>query len=445
MPSPDLSHRESGAASVAALPHPEAARPIAVKPSAWTPLAIPTFRAVWLASVASNIGIWLGNVGTAWLMTELRPTPVMVTLVQAAASLPVFLFALPAGAIGDVVDRRRLLVLLQIASVALSALLGCSTVLGLTTPGVILAASFLFGTALAFGMPVFQAIVPDLVPRHELAPAVSLNSIGINVARVIGPALGGVLILSWGSAAPFLVNGVFYLAVIAMLLRWLPRLPPAQRGAEPMASAVLEGLRLTLGAVETRSTLVRSAGYAFCASMYFSLLPLIARDQVGGGAGVYGLLLGCLGVGGIAAVVLLPRWRTRCSHDRIARLGSVVSSVLLAAIASCRSPWSIVPVLLASGAAWVTVVATINVAAQIALPARARARGLSIFMIVFNGSMALGSAAWGLVASLVGIPLAFVLSAGCLLAFDLATMRWRIPGGDVLPDRIATEPVRKPL
>src|SRR5690242_2233862 len=153
------------------------------KPSAWTPLAIPSFRAIWLASLASNIGIWLGNVGTAWLMTELRPTPVMVTLVQAASSLPVFLFALPAGAVGDSVDRRALLVLLQIVSLALSLLLALSTAAGLTTPGVILGASFLFGTLLAFAMPVFQAIVPDLVPRHELAPAVSLNSIGINVAR----------------------------------------------------------------------------------------------------------------------------------------------------------------------------------------------------------------------------------------------------------------------
>src|SRR5581483_10304540 len=182
----------------------------AARPSAWTPLAIPIFRAVWLASLASNIGIWLGNVGTAWLMTELRPTPVMVTLVQTAASLPVFLFALPAGAIGDAVDRRQLLVLLQVALVLVTAV-------GLTTPAVILVASFLFGTWLAFSMPVFQAIVPDLVPRHELAPAVSLNSIGINLARVIGPALGGVLILKWGVAAPFFVTGVFYIAVALAL------------------------------------------------------------------------------------------------------------------------------------------------------------------------------------------------------------------------------------
>src|SRR5690242_17005796 len=173
------------------------------KPSAWTPLAIPSFRAIWLASLVANIGIWLGNVGTAWLMTELRPTPVMVTLVQAAASVPVFLFALPAGAVGDIIDRRALLVLLQIVSVLLSIGLGVSTALGFTTPVIVLIASFLFGTTLAFGMPVFQAIVPDLVPRSELAPAVSLNSIGINVARVIGPALGGGLILICGPASPF--------------------------------------------------------------------------------------------------------------------------------------------------------------------------------------------------------------------------------------------------
>ena len=274
-------------------------------------------------------------------------------------------------------------------------------------------------------MPAFQAIVPDLVPRHELVPAVSLNSIGINVARVIGPALGGLLILTWGSAAPFLINGVFYIAVIALLLRWLPALPQAPRG-ESIVDAVISGIRHTLGAPDTRATLIRSGGYAFCASLYFSLLPLIARDQLGGGAGVYGLLLGCLGVGGIAAVVWLPHWRARFSAERIARLGSIASAVLLGATAFCRDLWSVVPVLLAAGVAWVAVVATVNVAAQMSLPAAVRARGLSIFMIVFNGMMALGSAIWGFVASLVGIPLTFVLSALCLLAFDLEHDRFRL-------------------
>jgi predicted MFS family arabinose efflux permease len=417
----------------------DAARP--ARPSAWTPLAIPTFRALWLASLASNVGIWLGNVGTAWLMTELRPTPVMVTLVQTATSLPVFLFALPAGAVGDAMDRRKLLVILQICSVALSLLLGISTVSGLTTPGLILAASFLFGTLLAFGMPAFQAIVPDLVPRHELVPAVSLNSIGINVARVIGPALGGLLILTWNSAAPFLINGVFYVAVVALLLHWLPALPQAPRG-ERIVSAIVSGVRHTLGAPDTRATLLRSSGYAFCASLYFSLLPLIARNQLGGGAGVYGLLLGCLGIGGIAAVVWLPRWRARFSAERIARLGSFASAALLAALAGCYGLSSAVPVLLAAGVAWVAVVATVNVAAQMSLPAAVRARGLSIFMIVFNGMMALGSAFWGVMANLVGIPLTFVLSALCLFAFDLVTMRWRIPGNEAPRLVVAAEAVR---
>jgi predicted MFS family arabinose efflux permease len=404
------------------------ADPGSAKPTAWTPLAIPIFRAVWLASLASNIGIWLGNVGTAWLMTELRPTPVMVTLVQAATSLPVFLFALPAGAIGDAVDRRRLLIVLQIASVALSLLLGLSTVFGLTTPGVILVASFLFGTTLAFGMPVFQAIVPDLVPRRELAPAVSLNSIGINVARVIGPAIGGVLILISGAAAPFFVNTIFYVAVAAVLLRWLPPLAQRRHDGEWIVQAVLNGIRHTLGAAETRATLIRSGGYAFCASLYFSLLPLVARDQVAGGAGTYGLLLGCLGGGGIVAVVLLPRWRTRFTPDRIARVGSIASALFLVALAGCRALWSVIPVLLFAGVAWVAVVATVNVAAQTSLPAWVRTRGLSIFMIVFNGTMALGSAFWGVVASQVGIPATLLAAGVALLAFDLCTLRWRIPG-----------------
>ena len=281
-------------------------------------------------------------------------------------------------------------------------------------------------------MPVFQAIVPDLVPRRELAPAVSLNSIGINVARVIGPAIGGAMILFWGVAAPFFINGIFYVAVVAVLLRWLPRQPPSVRDGEWIVHSILNGLRHTLAVPATRATLIRSAGYAFCASLYFSLLPLVARDQVAGGAGTYGLLLGCLGAGGIAAVVLLPRWRARWSPDRIARVGSYASAALLAALGGCRTLSSVVPVLLAAGVAWVAVVATVNVAAQTALPGWVRARGLSIFMIVFNGMMALGSATWGWVASLVGIAWALVVAALCLFAFDLATMSWRIPGDEAI-------------
>jgi predicted MFS family arabinose efflux permease len=316
--------------------------------------------------------------------------------------------------------------------VALSLLLGLSTVLGLTTPAVILVASFLFGTTLAFGMPVFQAIVPDLVPRGELAPAVSLNSIGINVARVIGPAVGGVLILTSGAGAPFFVNTIFYVAVVVVLLRWLPPLRQVRHDGGWIVQAVLNGIRHTLGLAETRATLIRSSGYAFFASLYFSLLPLVARDEIGGGAGTYGLLLGCLGAGGIAAVVLLPRWRMHFTPDRIARVGSYASALFLAALGLCRDLWSVVPVLLLGGVAWVAVVATVNVAAQTALPAWVRARGLSIFMIVFNGMMALGSAFWGVVASHVGIPATLAAAGVGLFVFDLATLRWRIPGDEAL-------------
>ncbi|HVC51971.1 MAG TPA: MFS transporter [Stellaceae bacterium] len=397
--------------------------------SAWSPLALPTFRAVWIASLTANIGIWLGNVATAWLMTELKPTPVMVTLVQTAASLPVFLFALPAGAIGDLVDRRRQLVVLQVVSAVLSGLLGLSTWFGWTTPWVILAASFLFGTTLAFTMPVFQAIVPDLVPRSELAPAVSLNSIGINVARVIGPAIGGFLILGCGAAMPFFVNTLFYLVVIALLLHSLPRTEAAGAGERILAS-VVNGVRHTLGDGEVRATLVRSAGYAFCASNFFAMLPLIAKARIGGGPGIYGLLLGCLGFGGIVSVVFLPRLRAVYLPDRIARAGSLASAALLGLVALSTTLWLAVPVLLVAGFAWVAVVATVNVAAQTTLASWVRARGLSIFMIVFNGSMAIGSATWGVVAEHIGIAGAIGASGGVLLLFDAATQRWRLPGDD---------------
>ena len=216
--------------------------------------------------------------------------------------------------------------------------------------------------------------------------------------------------------------------MVFALLRWLPVLHLPSRPAERIVEAIGNGLRYTLGAPEISATLIRSSGYAFCASIYFALLPLIARDRLAGGPGSYGLLLGCLGAGGIAAVLWLPRLRVRFTPDRIARVGSFASAALLVALAGSDVLWVAVPVLLASGVAWVAVVATINVAAQMALPAWVRARGLSIFMVVFNGMMALGSATWGFVAGAVGIPLALVAAAVTLIAFDLATTRWRLPG-----------------
>jgi predicted MFS family arabinose efflux permease len=305
--------------------------------------------------------------------------------------------------------------------------LALSTLLGFTTPGIILVASFLFGTVLAFSMPVLQAIVPDLVPRSELAPAVSLNSVGVNVARVVGPALGGGLILIWGVAAPFFVDAVIYLAVAGALLRWLPTLHRPTRTTERIFEAVANGLRFTFSTPETMAPLLRSAGYALCATIYFALLPLIARDRLGGGPGLYGLLLGCIGVGGITAVIVLPRLRLSFTPDRIARVGSIATAALLMALAGSNSLWTTVPVLLIAGVAWVAVVATINVAAQVALPGWVRARGISIFMVVFSGMMAIGSAAWGFVAGAVGIPWALVSAAVGLIVFELATVRWQLP------------------
>ncbi|WP_420335314.1 MFS transporter [Roseibium sp.] len=393
---------------------------------AWAPFQSLPFAMLWTATVVSNVGTWMHDVGAGWLMTTLSPSPVMVSLVQAATTLPVFLFALVAGAVADIVDRRRLLLIVNLLMGVVAGLFAVVVASGQATVELLLLFTFLLGTGAAFVAPAWQAIVPSLVPKKDLSSAVALNSMGINISRAIGPALAGVLITAVGLASPFALNALSFVGILAALVFWKPehktekKLPP-----EPVFSAIQTGVRYALHSPALKSTLLRAIAFFLFASAYWAMLPLIAKDLLSGGPGLYGMLLGCVGGGAVLGALLLPKIRKRLGADNTVAAGTIGTALVLAVFALVPSAFAAYAISLLAGFSWIAVLSSLNVSAQASLPEWVRARGLSIYLTVFFGSMSLGSVIWGQVASFAGIPTA-LLAAAIFLLVMLALVR-RVP------------------
>jgi MFS family permease len=394
--------------------------------SSLNPLRHRTFVMLWTATVVSNIGTWMQNAAASWLMTGLDPDPLTVALVQVATTLPMFVFALPAGALADIVDRRRLLLVIQIAATLWVAGFGLLVWSGRVTPGILLGFSFLAASFASLVAPAWQSIVPSLVPRQDLQAAVALNSVGINISRAVGPALAGVIIAGMGMAAPFWLNAVATIGVIAALTWWRPsqgaarRLPPERFGG-----AIRAGLRHARHNPHLRATLIRAAGFFVFASVYWALLPLVAREQVRGGPTLYGILLGAIGAGAVGGAFLLPWLKRTLGADRVVIAGTVGTALALFLFGVARHPAIALAASLIAGVAWIAVLATLNVSAQVALPEWVRGRGLSIFATVMFAGLALGSALWGQIAVMIGLSAAhFAAAAGLVLAVPLMR-RWK--------------------
>ena len=399
--------------------------------SPWAPLHRRVFRMLWVASVVSNIGSWMHEVGAGWLMTSLAPSPLMVALVQAATTAPVFLLALPAGALADIVDRRRYLIATQLWMMIIAATLGVLTLVGLTTAPLLLVFTFALGLGTAMMMPAWGAITPELVPRSELHAAIGLNTIGMNLSRSVGPALAGLIVAASGPGVVFVLNAISFLAVIVALRRW--QRPPGESKlpAERLFGAVRAGLRFARHSPELRAVLTRGMAFFVFASASWALLPLIVRQGLKSGPDTYGLFLACMGVGAIGGALLLPRVHGRVSRDRIVAGATVLYSIAMLALAHSGNVYAAGAAMLVTGVAWISVVSSLMTATQTALPGWVRARGLAFFWVVFMGGMAAGSALWGQVASWVGIPAALTLAAiGALLGIA-ATWRYRIGLHDV--------------
>jgi MFS family permease len=352
------------------------------------------------------------NVGTGWLMTQLTMSPLMVSLVMVATTLPVFLVILPAGALADMMDRRRLLLLTQAWMVLASGLLGVFTLLGHVTPWVLLAFTFLLGLGAVMNDPAWQAITPEVVSTKEHASAVALNSVGFNVARAVGPALGGLVIAATSSGVAFLLNSASFFGVIFFLYRW-KRTKPDRVETGRVRDAMLAGFREARGSKVVRCVLVRTGAFSIGASSLLAMLPILARPH---GAPGYGLSLGYFGLGALASATILPRLRRRFSVDRLVTWATLIFAAMTAAAGYAESFASLSGIMFAAGAAWIGILACLNVAAQTMLPSWLRARGLSMYLLVLQGGMAVGSAIWGGLAARIGIPFALLCSALTMIA-----------------------------
>jgi MFS family permease len=410
------------------------AAPVGAAPSAFAPFASRPFAVLWGATVLSQTGTWMNDVGAGWLMTTLAPSPAMVALVQAATTLPVFLFALPAGALADVIDRRRLLLVVNALMALTTTALAVIVAAGAMTASLLLVFTFLLGTGAAFIAPAWQAVVPGLVPREQLTAAVSLNGVGVNVSRAIGPAVAGVLIVALGLAAPFVANAVSFVGVLAALWWW--RGEPRAAGALPpehVLPAMVAGLRFARRSPGLQRVILRAVAFFVFASAYWAMLPLVARDVLGGGSGLYGVLLGCVGAGAVGGALLLPWLRARVEINRLVLLGGLGTALAMAALAAAGSTVVAAAAAALAGASWIACLSSFQVAAQAALPNWVRARGLSLFLTAFFGAMAGGSLLWGLVAERAGVPTALLTAAAGLCAAAILSLRVRLaPGAEDL-------------
>jgi MFS family permease len=397
-------------------------------PSALAPLARPVFRALWIAALVSNVGYWMQSVGAVWQIGTVSGSPALVALVQTATSLPIVLLALPSGAAADVLDRRRLLLTTQSWMLVSAAALCLVTVAGLASPAVVLTLTFLLGLGNAANAPAWQATIPELVGGRELSAAVALNSAGFNIGRAVGPAIGGLIVAAAGPAAVFGLNAVSFLGVLAVLWRW--RRPPRDDlgAGEQVLGAIGAGVRYVRFAPLLRAVLVRTALFILPASALWALLPVVARGRLGLGATGFGLLLGALGIGSVAGAVALPRLRQAVPIDRRVVGATCVFALATVALATLGSPVLLWLAMVAAGMAWLAILTSLNVATQTAVPRWVRARALAVYLLVFQGGLAAGSALWGVVAGRLGERVALLAATASFGLGLLAALRWRLQG-----------------
>lgn len=412
-------------------------------PGAFAPLAGRVFLVLWVATVVGNVGSFIRDTASAWIATDLSASPAAIATVQAAATLPVFLLAIPAGVLSDILDRRRFLIAVQIFLGLVSLSLMLLSAFGAMSLTALVALTFLGGTGAALMAPTWQAIVPELVERPQMKAAVALNSLGINIARAVGPAAGGLLLTAAGTTITYGVDVLSYVLVVAALAWW----PRKAKGSDPLAEhfggAFRAGLRYARQSRELHVVLLRAAVFFLCASAVWALLPLVTRELLGGGSGLYGLLLGAVGLGAIGGAILLPRLRARLDADALLLAASLIAGAVMLALALGPPQQAALALLALLGAAWITALTTLNGTAQSVLPDWVRGRALAVYLTVFNGAMTLGSLAWGGVAQLFGIAAALIAAAIALALAGVIFHRIRLPRGeaDLTPSNHWPEPL----
>lgn len=395
--------------------------------SAWSPLRHATFRWLWIASIASNIGTWMHEVGAGWLMTGLSASPIAVALVQVAGAAPMFFLALPAGALADVIDKRRYLLGVQLWMATTALVLALLTVSGLVTVPLLLGLTACMGIGTALMMPAWSALIPDLVGKTELPAAIALSSVGTNVARAVGPAIAGVLVSLSGPWLTFSLNAVSFLAVMTVLLFWKRPVEPSVLPAERLLGAMRVGLVFSLESPPVLRVLARTFAFFLGASAGMALLPLIVRGEMQGNAMDFGLMLGSVGAGALVGAAVLPTIRSRISNHLLVVVASLVYAGVLVGLALLRELVWLIPIMALSGVAWISILSSLQIAVQTSLPAWVRARVLSVYILIFFGSMAAGGILWGAVASRFDLTFALLCASATLILGTVVTLRLVLP------------------
>lgn len=404
------------------------------------PLKQPVFRMLWSTWLVANVCMWMSDVAAAWMMTSLTTSPIWVALVQSASTLPVFLLGLPSGALADILDRRRWLVATQFWLAGTAIVLCGAVVLDLMNAPLLLALTFANGIGLALRWPVFSAIVPELVPRTHLPAALGLNGLAMNASRIVGPLLAGTLIASAGTVWVFGLNAVLSIASGFIVLRWRREHKPNPLGREKLISAMRVGVQFVRQSQRMRAVLTRISIFFLHSTALLALLPLLARNLQGGGAGTFTLLLAAMGSGAIVAVLFLPRLRQALARDQLVIRGAMLQSGATAVMVVAPNAWVAVPAMFLGGMAWITVANSLSVSAQLALPDWVRARGMSMYQMAIMGASAFGAALWGQVAELSSLYISLGIAAVSGTVCMLVALRYVTDGVGEEDD---TSPARK--
>ncbi|TWU02085.1 MFS transporter [Neorhodopirellula pilleata] len=391
------------------------------KLSAWEPLRLPMFRVFWLASLASNLGTWIHEVGAGWLMTSLDASPEMVAAVRTSMSLPIVILAIPAGVLADRFDKRRLLLMTQSMLFSVTAILSLLTFTDQISAWGLLSLTFVMGLGMVIHVPTWQSAIPELVPRSQIPRAVGLGSVSFNLARTLGPAIGGVLIALVGIWSTFAINAMSFACVILVLILWKRTSIENSRGRS-FLSSMRQGVRYVLLNPAMRHVMIGVLLFVMPGSALWSLMPLYAKTQLGWGAQGFGALVGCIGAGAVAGASVLPRLRHRFGSD-VMVAGAMGLFAFGLAIMSWAPSWPVLlPTVLAMGAGWMATLTTLNATAQFTLPPRLRARGMGCYLTMMAGSMAIGSLVWGRTAGAIGLAGALQVACGVMLATAIVSL-----------------------
>ncbi|TXI12409.1 MAG: MFS transporter [Polynucleobacter sp.] len=409
----------------------------------WAPLKFTTFRMLWIVWLTANTCMWMNDVAASWLMTSLTTSATMIALVQTASNLPVFLLGLPSGALADIFDRRKYFLFTQIWVAVNACVLFITVAFDLLNPSSLLLLTFLNGVGLAMRWPVFAAIVPQLIPKDHLSPALALNGIAMNTSRIIGPILAGAVIAYAGIAEVFALNVIFSIMAAVIIYRWQFQAEVSTLPGERFIGAMRVGWQYIGQSKRIKTVLLRVFFFFMQSSALLALLPLIAKDHFGGDAQTFTLLLACLGFGAVLAASQLPRIRSGWNRTQLANAGSITQAISSIGVIFCPEVWMALPLLIISGMAWICVANSLTISVQLCLPNWVKARGMSFYQVSLMGGSALGAALWGKVTELSTIE-AGVISGNLVGLLLLAFIFHKKIEGTIEEDLTPVCPIEHP-